>query len=207
MHGRTVNGEAIVFGNAGGLYKNAMTWWDHRTESIWSQPIGEALSGPMKGTKLDLLPFQLTTWENWRSAHPQTQVMKDPSGLIGGFRERFNENFVIGVTVAGQAKAYPYHEVASRRLVEDQLGDLPILVWAQDDDYRVFLRRVEQEVLHFEWNEGNLVDKETGTRWDPRLGLARNGEYEGQALQQIPSFSSFASSWKDFYPEGEIYPP
>lgn len=202
-----MNGETYVFGNAGGLYKNAMTWWDHRTESIWSQPIGEALSGPMQGAKLDLLPFQLTTWENWRSTHPQTLALKDPSGLIGGFRERFSENFVIGVTVAGQAKAYPYHVVASRTLVEDRIGEIPILVWAHDDDYRVFLRRVGEDVLHFEWREGRLVDKETGSRWDAQLGVAREGEYAGQALQQIPSFSSFPSSWKDFHPEGEIYQP
>lgn len=207
MHDRTVDGEVYVFGNAGGLYKNAMTWWDHKTESIWSQPLGKALSGPLKGTQLEQLPFQLTTWEQWRSTHPDTLAMKVPGQRAGGLRQRFRENFVIGVTVAGQAKAYPYRDVASQTMVEDRLGDFPVLVWAKDQDYRVFLRRVGEEVLHFEWQGDQLVDRKTGSRWDPRTGLAKEGEYKGEALQQLPSFSSFLSSWRDFYPEGEIYSP
>ena len=38
---------------------NAMTWFDHETNSIWSQPWGMAISGPLKGTRLDVFPFSL----------------------------------------------------------------------------------------------------------------------------------------------------
>ncbi len=43
-----VDGEEIIFGTQGALYRNAMTWWDHDTGSIWSQPLGEAIAGPHK---------------------------------------------------------------------------------------------------------------------------------------------------------------
>jgi hypothetical protein len=54
-----------VFGNQGGLFMNAMTWWDHESESVWSQPWGRAIAGPLKGIELELLPSELVPWETW----------------------------------------------------------------------------------------------------------------------------------------------
>lgn len=62
VHRRELDGEPVLFGNQGALWSNAMTWWDHQTGSIWSQPLGEAIAGPYKGRRLDLLPSTLTTW-------------------------------------------------------------------------------------------------------------------------------------------------
>ena len=42
VHRRDLNGEVLVFGNQGALWGNAMTWWDHETGTVWSQPLGEA---------------------------------------------------------------------------------------------------------------------------------------------------------------------
>ena len=61
-----------MFGNAGSLYKNGMTWWDHETKSIWSQPVGRAIEGELTGLELFLLPSELTTWANWLEKHPDT---------------------------------------------------------------------------------------------------------------------------------------
>jgi hypothetical protein len=205
VHDRTIDGQVYVFGNAGGLYKNAMTWWDHTTNSIWSQPTGEALSGPLEATRLEPLPFQLTTWENWLAAHPETLVMSNDADRISPFRQQFKDDFLIGVTIGDLARGYPYPLAAEERLIEDRLGEFPILIWAAEEDYRVFLRQVDDQVLDFEWQEGMLVDEQTGSRWDPRLGLAKEGPYKGQTLQQIPSLTIYQSSWDDFYPGGEIY--
>jgi hypothetical protein len=184
-----------------------MTWYDHTTQSIWSQPTGEVLAGPLLGTKLQPLPFQLTTWENWVTTHPDTLVMANNLNLIGNFRQGFDDDFLIGVTLADYAKAYPFPDVASQTLVEDRIGDFPILVWAKDEDYRVFLRQVGDQELHFSWENDFLVDEETGSKWDPQLGLAREGELQGEALQQLPSLSIWRNYWWDFYPNGEIYEP
>ena len=72
VHRRELDGEEVIFGNQGALWGNAMTWWDHDTGSIWSQPLGEAILGPRKGERFELLPSTLTTWEAWQSAHPET---------------------------------------------------------------------------------------------------------------------------------------
>ena len=157
------------------------------------------------GTKLQALPFQLTIWANWFNTHPETLVMENGLERIGAFRERFSTDFLIGVELADLAIAYAYEDVLLEGLIEDQLGEFPLLIWAEDEDYRVFLRQVGKQVLSFQWQEGFLVDDQTGSRWDPHLGLAREGEFEGMVLQQIPSFSIWEQSWWDFYPTGEIY--
>ena len=56
MHDRRIDGKAHTFGNYGSLYMSAMTWFDHETESLWSQPIGTALSGPYEGVRLEMIP-------------------------------------------------------------------------------------------------------------------------------------------------------
>ena len=56
---------------------NAMTWFDHETNSIWSQPWGIAISGPLKGTRLDMLPFSLTLWASWQTEHPDTLATRN----------------------------------------------------------------------------------------------------------------------------------
>ena len=67
----------MTFGNQGALYMRAMTWWDHKTESIWSQPLGTALEGPLEGTELTLIPASIIPWETWLDTHPETTVVVD----------------------------------------------------------------------------------------------------------------------------------
>ena len=69
-HERRLDAATPVFGNQGALYRGAMTWYDHATGSVWSQPLGAAIAGPQAGRRLALLPAQLTTWGQWRAAHP-----------------------------------------------------------------------------------------------------------------------------------------
>lgn len=205
MHDRRIEGETFVFGNAGGLYIRAMTWWDHETQSIWSQPIGEAISGSLTGTKLDLLPARVTTWENWVNAHPQTFVMSNDLERLGSFRQNFNEDFVIGVVVEREAKAYYYTAVEKAGVVNDNLGEIPLLVWAGERDFRVYLREIDRRVLNFEIRAEKLIDLETGSIWDVKTGFAINGPFEGKVLKPLPSLSSYDWAWMDFYPGTEFY--
>ena len=48
---------------------------DGETGSRWQQS-GEAISGPLKGSFLELYPFVRTTWKEWRRRYPTTVVLK-----------------------------------------------------------------------------------------------------------------------------------
>jgi hypothetical protein len=207
VHDRRINGTAKTFGNQGWLYMRAMTWWDHETESIWSQPIGTALSGPLRGTRLTLLPAALVPWHTWRQEHPSTLVLDEPG--VGLFRARPHDEFVIGIALAPHAKAYRYRDAAAQGVINDAVGPHPLLVYADPSTRRVqtLLRRIRDRTLTFVMREGRLVDEATGSVWDPVRGIALSGPLRGEALRIVPHNSSFDWAWRDFYPHSEIYTP
>lgn len=186
---------------------NAMTWWDHATVSIWSQPIGRALAGPLEGTELKLLASQLTTWANWKQTHPYTLAMTNDVSRLRFNRQGFKPDFVIGIVVADQSKAYYFNDVMEAGVINDSAADFPVLVWATDSDFRTYLRSVDGEVLTFRLEHGDLIDEQTGTIWDARLGLGVRGTLKGKSLQPLPTLTSYDWAWKDFYPQGEIFNP
>jgi hypothetical protein len=205
VHDRRINGETFVFGNAGGLYKNAMTWWDHKTRSIWSQPTGEVLEGELAGTKLELLPSQVTTWSNWVADHPQTFVMANDLDRLGSRRQGFTPEFVIGVDVGEEALAFYYQDVEEAGIVQTTIGDLPVIVWAAGGEYGVYLPQVDGQSLTFSNEAGIVYDDQTRSRWDLARGLALEGPLQGQGLQALPSLTSYDWAWYDFYPDSAIY--
>src|SRR4029079_11698911 len=53
---------------------------DFETGTSWQQPTGEAIDGPLKGTRLQLYPSVRTTWNEWRKRFPNTLVLKPLPG-------------------------------------------------------------------------------------------------------------------------------
>jgi hypothetical protein len=206
VHDRRIDGETQVFGNAGALFMNAMTWYDHETETIWSQPWGRAIIGPLKGVELFLLPSQITTWANWKAEHPYTLAMINDVDRFGA-RQRFDPDFVIGLLIADDAKAFYYRDVAQVGVVNEMLGDIPVFVWAGDNNFHAYIRRVGDQDLTFQLDGQTLVDAETGSTWDLTRGLATSGPLKGESLQPVPSSSSYDWAWLDFYPETEFFEP
>jgi len=124
VHRREVGGKEVVFGNQGALWGNAMTWWDHDTGSIWSQPLGEAIMGSRNGETLELLPSTLTTWGAWRDAHPDTLVMNSPNWRAGVALD----DTVIVVQFGSDAAAYPVVDLRRAGVANDNVGGLDIAV-------------------------------------------------------------------------------
>lgn len=129
-----VRGRVLRFGVSGLLYNSDVLLYDRATNSLWSQIRAQAVTGPMKGTRLAQVPMLHTTWDDWRQRHPQTLVLSERTGFgrdygrdpYDGydktealmFPARFRaEGFhpkerVLGVLIGGKAKAYPFSELA-----------------------------------------------------------------------------------------------
>lgn len=114
---------------------------------------------------------------------------------------------MIGVVLADNSKAYYYEDVSNKGTVNDILAGIPILLLATKNNYSTFYRRVEDQVLTFQFVKGQLTDEETGSTWDPSRGLAIDGPLAGRSMQAIPCLSSFDWAWVDFYPESDFYQP
>jgi hypothetical protein len=77
----TVDGRALKFGVSGLLYNSDVLLYDRQTESLWSQIMTTAISGPLKGQRLTMTPVAHTTWADWRQRYPDIvfqQVIRTP---------------------------------------------------------------------------------------------------------------------------------
>ena len=133
---------------------NAMTWWDHKTGSIWSQPWGRALAGPLAGTELELLPSQLVPWKTWREAHPNTLALQ--VGDLRLRRAKLYPGYVIGVTLEGSSTAFPYELAEEAGVINDAVGPYPVVVYVDPEKQspHVYVRQVGDRILTFVQEDG-----------------------------------------------------
>ena len=194
-----------MFGVHGALWGNAMTWWDHDTGSIWSQPLGEAIAGPRKGETVDLLPMTYTTWDAWRTAHPETLALDAP-GRTSGFDLN---GFYLVVDFSSEAVAYPFEDVKREGVINDMVAgvEVAVLVDPADDQHSaVFSRRLDDgATVTLSFVGDVLTDSETGSTWDPVRGFALTGPLEGTFLDKLPSLTSFPGDFDTFWPEATVW--
>lgn len=205
VHRRDVDGETLVFGNQGALWGNAMTWWDHDTGSIWSQPLGEAILGPRAGARLELMSSTLTTWEAWRTTHPDSLALDVRAG-----NSSFDlEQLAIVVDFGDESAAYRVTALRDIGVVNDVVAGVEIAVVidpTDDQRWAVFSRRLDDAVVELEITSAGLVDSASGTVFDPFRGFGRSGRYADQSLDRLPAFTSFPSDYTTFFPDGKTWP-
>jgi len=206
---------------------NVLVMYDRQTETLWSQLIGEAVEGKLKGTKLEFLPAWQTTWADWKEKHPDTLALQkgyyggsDPynnyyassrTGVIGQtvLDERLHvKEFVVGVDQNGEAASYPFSVLNSQPVVNDIVGEVPILVVfnAETGTGVVFNREFDGQTLTFEVQEDlTLTDNETDSIWNGLTIEGIDGPLSGSNLTRIKSTSSFWFGWKDWYPSTRVF--
>ena len=128
-----VDGRVLQFGVSGLLYNSDVLLYDRETESLWSQLLRLAISGPYKGVKLQTLPTYYTTWGDWRSRYPQSEVLTpqtghrrnyddDPYDGYDSYAQTFfplkeqselyhPKERVLGVSIGDMHKAYPFSQL------------------------------------------------------------------------------------------------
>lgn len=182
-----------------------MTWFDHDTGTIWSQPLGEAIVGPLKGTSLDVLPSTLTEWGSWKRLHPDTKALVAP-----GEPTRFSLRQMSIVVVFGDdSAAYPVREIGN--VMNDRVSGIPIAVVVETtngDSWTVFSRTLDDDtIVELTLTDtGDLLDTVTGTTFHVSRGTGISGPLADQTLDQLPGFTSFADDYFTFYPDGRIWP-
>lgn len=204
VHRREVEGETLVFGVHGALWGNAMTWWDHSTGSIWSQPLGEAIAGPRKGQTVELLPSEFTSWSAWRDEHPNTLALDAPAGPAS-----FDlSDFYIVVDFTSEARAYPVPDLRVAGVVNDVVAGLEIAVVSDPtnaDRWAVFSRRLGDVTVELEADGDVLRDRITGTTFHPTRGFALDGVHAGEILDILPGLTSFPGDYDTFWPDGSVW--
>jgi hypothetical protein len=202
VHRRDVDGQEVVFGNQGALWGNAMTWWDHDTGSVWSQPLGEAIAGPRTGATVELVSSELTTWSAWRDEHPQTLALDAP-----GAATRFDlEDLAVVVDYDAASRAYPIPELWKSGVANDVVADVKLAVVADPehpDRWQVFSRVVDDRTLDLALVDGVLVDATTRWSFNALNGTGTSGTPHD--LAPLPGFTAFPRDYTTFWPDGSFW--
>lgn len=224
----TVDRRTLTF-EVAGLVRGNMLMRDRQTGTIWQQSTGEALAGPLRGRRLELLLGEQTTWSAWRADYPQTTLCAEPpradKGLIrflpfdrmtahfahgavqlpgqGGLDRRLpSREEVAGLTIAGESRAYPLSALATSGGVGDRLGGHAIVV-AYDrhaDRARAFTRDGAGDDLAIA--DGQIVARGGDGRWSLR-GEALGGA--AAPLRQLPVERQWWMAWAEFHPATTVY--
>lgn len=80
-----VGGRKLTFHNSGKLYKSAMVPYDLEIGSLWSQILQQAITGPLTGSRLEIIPVDHTTWQDWQQHHPDTLVLSQQTGYVRNY--------------------------------------------------------------------------------------------------------------------------
>ncbi|MEH6471269.1 MAG: DUF3179 domain-containing protein [Halopseudomonas sp.] len=187
-----VEGQTLEFGVSGLLYNSDLLLYDRNNQSLWSQITGEAISGPLKGQRLELLSSMLTSWQRWRTEHPQTLLLSTETGFVRDYhrspygdydnserlyfpveflsRRYHPKERVLGVEVDGVFKAYPFAELA---------------------------KRTDQDPIY-----DSLAGKSLRIEYDLP---SRSGRVFDEAGDELPLINSFWFAWYGFHPQTEVF--
>jgi hypothetical protein len=228
-----VDGRALTFGVSGYLYNDNLVMYDHQTNTLWSQLVGQGIRGAQRGTQLATLPSLITSWGEWKTQQPETTILSaeklgqlatdiiDPyagyyTSGAAGFSSGLEINdalpaktLVAGVVAGKDSRAYPLTAVQNASLINDQIGQLSLLL-AFEESLNAILaynRIVDGQILTFDWADipGNLRDAETGTLWDAQTGIALEGPLQGKQLTPVSAPLVFWFAWAAFHPDTAVY--
>jgi hypothetical protein len=230
---RRVDGRVHTFGVSGYLYYNNLVMYDHQSNTLWSQALGQAIRGAWRGQRLSQLPSVLTTWEAWKDLHPRTLLLSiraveenperaiDPygsyytSGSAGISGRLVDDNrlgvkeLVVGVAFGQGARAYPLSSLQAEGLVNDLLGgEAVVLIYDQTLNHvHIYRSVIDDERLSFALEPGGemMVDQISNSRWDIRSGEAVDGPYQGRRLERINAPAIFWFAWVDLFPQTEVF--
>jgi uncharacterized protein DUF3179 len=219
--------------NAGVIGGNEV-FQDRETGSRWQQSSLEAISGPLKGERLELYPFLLTSWGEWHRLHPDTLVLKPLPGYAERIPER-NEmirqglsgegsappgvlrvdnrlkpkTMVLGLAVGASDKAFPLATLRQVRVINEEMGGQPVLVVHQpaSDTTTAFIARAKDMPLRFvaaNAEATELIDDQTKSRWNA-YGACVSGSLKGAQLKSLILEPEYWFAWSEFHPGTQIY--
>ena len=148
-----INGELLTFGTSGNLRLSDLVMWDRQTESWWQQFNGEAIVGDLTGTRLKFLPSGIISWEDFKTKHPEGQVLSVNTGFqrsygrnpyagydnitsypfafVGDLNDRLPPMArVLGILLEdGPGGAYSLDLLKENLVLNENLGDTPISIF------------------------------------------------------------------------------
>ncbi len=191
------------------LWDNSVVMMDLETKSLWSHILGEAMSGPLLGTKLKVIPSLMTDWKTWRTIHPNTTLAfldRTTREYTRSFYRDLSQ-FVIAMRNARESKVWAFDRLSKYPIVNDQFAREPLVIVFDQKSSTAFVlsRRVDDRVLTFKLSNEILIDNQTGSQWNAATGKAIQGQLKGKQLRPLVATVSFRQAWMRFHPNTIVW--
>lgn len=201
----------FTFGSSGLLYRSNKLMFDRQTLSLWNQFTGEPVAGELahSGITLKIRPTTITSWGNWRTQQPHTQVLSLETGHIRdydsgvAYRDYFSspdlmfptltdqsqlrqKDQVYGIRSVGGAKAWPLDAFDTEPVINDRVGITNVVLIGNADTQTV--RAYERGEAMFSGDTSQLNGPEGVWQMSENALFGPNG-------QRLPRISGHVAYW------------
>jgi hypothetical protein len=234
------------FGSSGLVQRSVRLMADRESGTLWNELTGAPVLGPgagPEGASLAPIPALLTHWAAWRARNPTTTVLAladaggDPHSP--GPYDRYHasdetvfpvalerdelaaKRQVYGLEAGGRAKAWPLEALLEERVLNDSLGDSPLVLVATRG--RIEIEGIHPERGRVRFSPGSevrayargdvsfrpgaepdaLIDQD-GRAW--RAGDAELVGPDGARGRRLPGSVAYWFAWQAFHADTELYP-
>ena len=224
----TVAGVTHELGTSGFLYRSNKLMYDQATKSLWSTLTGTPVVGTLvgKGIELQSLPVVTTTWKEWRTRHPNTQVLSLDTGYRrdyaegAAYRDYFatdrlmftvpkrddrlpNKAEVLALReprAPAEALAISADFLASRPVYHARIGNVDLVVFTDASGAnRVYESR---EVTFATWDQAAIARDTRGKVW--QIDESRLSGPDGETLKRLPAHRAFWFGWHAAFPDTRL---
>jgi hypothetical protein len=212
-----VDGKAENFRLVGMDHFNAM-FEDSETGSWWQQATGEAITGELKGRKLDEIESIQLTAGAFFKAYPDGKIMAaDPNFLskydsLGKFEKGKSESkltgtdpfswneksWVVGVDLKNGAKAYDWNKLKESESIRDRVGDQDILLLLNKDSQSFVVFEIPSDIKSHLWTGDTLYLDSAAYSF-----TGKSLKPDQSDLKRLKAYQEFWHSWRTFRPGTE----
>lgn len=176
VYERLVDGDTLQFGVSGKLYESNLLMFDDKSESLWSQAMGEAIAGEATGKKLKLLNTIVLSFGEVVEDFPTAKILSPQTGYARNYMQDpygdYSSSDELYFPVSHSSNRFPAKEM-------------------------MYIVSAGDESLAFDWHallrKGNAVAKSADGIVS--VSLKKNIPYATINGQPLPGYFSFWFSW------------
>jgi hypothetical protein len=132
VYAREARGQTLTFCVSGKLWESSLVMLDSETKSLWSHLLGEAMSGPLEGEVLEVIPSLITDWKTWKTKHPDTTALRlyRTATMFRSdlYEKHRRKNWVLGYANRQQSRHWNFQDLQNHPVINDRLANQPLLV-------------------------------------------------------------------------------
>lgn len=216
--------EPFSFGSSGFLYQSNKLMYDRNTDSLWNQFTGQPVSGPLRGSGIELKirPTIITSWKKWKNQHPDTKVLSLDTGFYRNYgsgvvyKEYFSspdlmfpalsngslglaeKDQIFGLRLEGGTKAWPLEVFHEGKAINDKVGAVNVVLIGDKSTRTV--RAYERKEYEF------LDDTTTQDKQIWQLSEDYLTSQTGEKLKRLPGHISYWFAWAGYLgDESQLY--